>query len=334
MRILLIGVGYRGYTPLYARALSSLGHTVTTYIGLQQHDLKTRLRRLATVRLPNALGSQRDYLWSEQERFHGWLRRSRPAVDLALFANADRLANDDILHDLASRRIATAVWLLDEVGTLPTSRLDFRSFDYHATFSAPQAPILAARWGRPVDFVAQGFAPIEFSPRREPWASALVLGAPYPSRRAAVHALADASFLVTATGRAWAQHLESSAFIHVNGDVPLKESVAISSNARMCVNGHRDRQAGLSPRVFEIAAAGGVLVDDNPRSPEFFEPGVEMLMWSKPEEVAEHARRVQKDATAAASMGQRARRRVVAEHSIDKRFVQLLNGWGFTGVGA
>ena len=328
MRILLVGVGYRGYTPLYAQALASLGHTVTTYVGLRQHDLKTRLHRLAAVRIPNAVGARRDYLWSEQARFHAWLRRTEPAVDLALFANADRLANDEILHDLASRRIPSAVWLLDDVGTLSTSRLDFRSFDFHATFSGAQRPVLEAQFGRPVHYVAQGFAPIVFHPRRQPWVSALVLGAPYPSRRAAVQTLEDAEFPVEVAGRAWSRHLSASGLVHLHGDVSLEDSVGMSSNARLCVNGHRDREAGVSPRVFEIAAAGGVLVDDNPRTPEFFEPGAEMLSWSEPSEITESAQRLRRDRSAAAAMGQRARRRVLAEHTIDKRFVQLLNGWG------
>jgi len=280
MRILLVGIGYRGYTPFYAQALRGLGHEVTTYVGTLQYDMLTRLHRLARVRIPSLLGVEREYSWSDQQRFLAWFRRTRPRVDLVLFANSDRLTTDETLQEMTDAGIPTGIWLLDDVELPVTAGVDFRLFAYHATFSAVQAPRLSEVWGREFLYVPQGFAPIPFQAATASWNSGLVLGNAYPSRRAAAEALLQAGYAVDVVGRTWPHHVTSSNALTIHKDVTLAQSLTMSSNSRICANGHRSTDAGVGPRVFEIAAAAGVLIDDNPRSPDFFEPDREMLTWA------------------------------------------------------
>jgi spore maturation protein CgeB len=328
LRILLVGIGYRGYPQTYAHALRTLGHEVELYIGLRQYHLATRLHRLARVTIPNIVGAQRNYLHSEQARFRAFVSRSRSRHDLVLFANADRLATDAIVSDLASRGGVVGLWLLDDVGTIATSDLDFRSFDRLASFNESQAAELSSELGRKIDFVPQGFAPITPDPRA-PWSPwPLIVGAPYPSRREAALSILGAGVPIEVVGRRWPKWVEAADDLRITGDVTLERSVAMSGGGRICVNGHRSPDTGVSPRVFEVGGAGGVIVTDNVQAPRFFEPNVEMLSWSEPAEAADHVQRIIREPRRGAALARRAQARVSAEHTIAHRFRSLLGGWG------
>lgn len=328
MRVLLIGIGYRGYTETYERALAGLGHDVTTYVGLRQYDWPTRLHRALTVRLPRLIGVRRDYLWSEQSRFRRSLRQASGRFDLALFVNADRLANDEILDELRAHASASGVWLLDDFDTIPRFGLDFSSFDHRASFNPVEAESLTGSLGIPFDYVPQGFAPIAGTgapASRRP----LIVGAPYPSRRAAVSSLTGAGIDVEVVGDLWPRWVPASPAIRCTRDVTLSASVGMSGEGRICVNGHRSAGTGVSPRVFEIGGAGGVIVTDGTHVPEFYEPEREMIHWSDADELGDRVQRLLRDAPRAQAMAERARRRTLSEHTIAHRLQSLLAGWGF-----
>ncbi len=75
----------------------------------------------------------------------------------------------------------------------------------------------------------------------------------------------------------------------MTGDVPLPKSLALSANGCICVNAHRSVHTGVSPRVFEIGGAGGLIVTDNMYAEEFFDLGSEALHWVDPETAVDHA---------------------------------------------
>lgn len=330
MHILLVTIGYRGYGPLYSDALAALGHEVTTFVGLRQRHLPTRLRRVVRVRIPAALGIERDYLWSEQSRLRSFLRWNKARYDLVLFANSSQLADDAMLAEVSERGMRSALWMLDDVDTVKTSGLDLRSFEYLASFNGIECAELNRMWGRQVLFVPQGFASIPFVPSGEVTSRILLIGAPYPSRRAAVRSLLSAGLDVDLVGSTWSSYEREDRHLRMSADVSLSDSLSMSAGGRTCVNGHRSPTTGVSPRVFEIGGAGGLIVSDNVNAPEFFEPGVEMLHWSEPDQAADHALRARQDARFAASIALRGHRRTLAEHTLDKRFAALLAGWGFS----
>jgi spore maturation protein CgeB len=111
------------------------------------------------------------------------------------------------------------------------------------------------------------------------------------------------------------------------GHVYTHQHNAFNCTPRMVLNVSRDSMAatGFSPatRVFEAAGAGACLITDAWEGIALFvEPGTEVLVAHDGEEVADHLERI--DAKIAASIGARARRRVLAEHTYDHRAAQVL----------
>ncbi len=110
------------------------------------------------------------------------------------------------------------------------------------------------------------------------------------------------------------------------GHVPTALHNRLNCGARLVLNVNRQAMAdyGYSPptRVFEAAGAGACIVTDRWEGVEtFLEPGKEVLVAANPEEVASFVRGVT-DAEAA-SIGERARARVLAQHTYQRRGEQL-----------
>ncbi len=122
------------------------------------------------------------------------------------------------------------------------------------------------------------------------------------------------------------------------GDLPLPPNVGylghvetglhnrLNSSARLVLNVNRQSMAdyGFSPptRIFEAAGAGACLVTDRWEGIErFLTPGTEVLVASDPQEVASFVTSVAPGE--AASIGRRARARLLSEHTYRHRGRQL-----------
>ncbi|MGE5619116.1 MAG: glycosyltransferase [Sphingomonadaceae bacterium] len=110
------------------------------------------------------------------------------------------------------------------------------------------------------------------------------------------------------------------------GHVPTGMHNLLNCSARLVLNVNRQAMAdyGFSPptRVFEAAGAGACLVTDRWTGIEhFLTPGAEVLVASGPEEVAALVSTV--DTDRAAAIGLAARRRILADHTYDRRAIQL-----------
>jgi len=94
---------------------------------------------------------------------------------------------------------------------------------------------------------------------------------------------------------------------------------------------------GYAGRVVEAMAAGRPVISweipDRPRNRSLFENGKEILLFdeSKPEELANHTRRVQNDTDFARHVAENALQKVRVFHTIEERIQQVL-GWIGTGV--
>jgi hypothetical protein len=330
MRILLVTMGYRGYSQYYSDALGQLGHDVTTYVGMKQWDLETRIRRVLEVRIPNAVGARRHYLWSEQRRFQRYLHRNRGPFDLYLFVNAHSLVTDATMTDISATGRPSGLWLLDDLQLTQTDDLAITSFDHFATFGRLEAEQLSEQTGRPWLYVPQGFAPIEQMNAAGTSERVIVLGSPTGRRQAAASALIAGDIDVHLIGRTWSDFHSPSDRVLMTRDVPLPESLTLSANACVCVNAHRSVHTGVSPRVFEIGASGGLIITDNMYADEFFDIGSEALHWVDSDTAVDHAQRALRDRAAAARIAERGQRRVQLEHTLDRRFAALLTGWGLS----
>lgn len=132
-------------------------------------------------------------------------------------------------------------------------------------------------------------------------------------------AMPEASFLLGGAG--W----EDAAVppnVRRLGHVPTALHNALNCSARAVLNVNRDGMArtGFSPptRIFEAAGAGACIVTDAwPGIEAFLEPGREILVADDGDAVIEHLRRLTPER--AQTIGDSARRRVLAEHSYTQR---------------
>jgi spore maturation protein CgeB len=126
-------------------------------------------------------------------------------------------------------------------------------------------------------------------------------------------------------GNGWADR-EMPPNVRYVGHVYTRDHNAFNCTPRLVLNISRDSMAryGFSPatRVFEAAGAGACLITDAWEGiDQFLDPGEEVLVAHDGEDVAAHVRAV--DGSRAARIGAAARRRVLAEHTYDRRASQL-----------
>jgi spore maturation protein CgeB len=110
------------------------------------------------------------------------------------------------------------------------------------------------------------------------------------------------------------------------GHVYTRDHNALNSTARTVLNVNRESMAryGASPptRIFEAAGAAACIVTDAWDGIEkFLEPGSEILVAADGAEVAGHVEVL--DEPRARSIGEAARRHVLAEHTYDHRAVEV-----------
>jgi spore maturation protein CgeB len=110
------------------------------------------------------------------------------------------------------------------------------------------------------------------------------------------------------------------------GHVYTRDHNAFNATPRTVLNVSRESMAryGFSPptRVFEAAGAGACLITDAWEGIELFlEPGSEVMVAHDGREVAAHLEGL--DAADARAMGQRARRRIMDQHTYDRRAAQV-----------
>lgn len=109
--------------------------------------------------------------------------------------------------------------------------------------------------------------------------------------------------------------------VHYSRELPLVyNGTAVNMNATSF-----QMNSAVNQRVFDVAASGGFLLTDRQGDMErFFEPGTEAVCYESPEEAASLAAHYLKNATGRRKVAERARRRVLAEHTYEKRMETLV----------
>jgi spore maturation protein CgeB len=158
------------------------------------------------------------------------------------------------------------------------------------------------------------------------------LGNRLPDREARVHRFffdaarraLDKTFLLGGAG--WDDHVPGN--VRRIGHVSTNDHNAFNCSVRLALNVNRDSMArfGWSPptRVFEAAGAGACLVVDAWEGiEEFLEPQREVLVAHNGADVAEFVESI--DADLARAIGERARMRILAQHTYAQRARQVEN---------
>jgi spore maturation protein CgeB len=139
----------------------------------------------------------------------------------------------------------------------------------------------------------------------------------------AAHRLPDRTFLLGGNG--WDDKAMPGNIERI-GHLGTGEHNAFNGSPLAVLNVARDSMAevGFSPatRVFEAAGAGGCLITDAWEGLELFlEPGEEVLVARDGQDVAEHL--IGLTVERARQIGEAARRRVLAEHTYERRAIEV-----------
>ena len=147
---------------------------------------------------------------------------------------------------------------------------------------------------------------------------------PTQRRRAVVDALTSPIALY---GPTWAPSPGVTHDVHP-GRVANHRLRGLYASHAMALNIRNEHHvlAGLNQRNFEPCAVGAALITDAQADLErCFEPGVEVLAWRNTDELNAHHERLLRAPGEAAAIGQRGRRRVLAEHTYARR-LEVLTG--------
>ena len=136
--------------------------------------------------------------------------------------------------------------------------------------------------------------------------------------------LAEETFLLGGNG--WDASCGAPANVRLLGHVYSRDHNAFNCTPRAVLNVNRESMAryGASPptRIFEAAGAGACILSDRWTGIDhFLTPGVEILVADSGEDVAGHLERL--DEKAARSIGEAARKRVLAEHTYALRAAEV-----------
>jgi spore maturation protein CgeB len=320
---------YRGIV----RALAARGHHVTFY----EPDAYDRQSHRDIDDPPWA--EVVVYSGTNQSDMYRMLERARTA-DIVVKASGVGVWDDALEEGVAAMRRTRIFWDVDAPATLDRLRRDPRD-PFHALIPKYDA-ILTYGGGPPIvkGYLALGAktcVPIynaldpstHFRVAPHPnWTSDLTLLANrLPDREARVgefflrpaRLLKDRTFILGGNG--WtAEELPSN--VRAVGHVYTADHNTANASALAVLNVARDSMAacGHSPatRVFEAAGAGACLLTDAWEGIEaFLEPGREILVAQDGDSVARHLREL--DASRAQTIGEAARRRVLAHHTYAKR---------------
>lgn len=332
MRILLCTIDLHGYDDAYFKAVSSLGFQVDLYTGLRRYNLATRARRVAAVKVPNMFGARRDRNYAERQIFRRWVLDQDLRGNLVLFVNGHQLATSDLLEEIKRAGAKTALWLLDEVNTLPTQDLDFGHFDFLASFHPGDAKSLQRSTGQCL-FVPQGFDDSLDGRigRAGHLTSLLFIASPGERRQSVVRELTRANVPLELVGQYWPQVMSDSESVKIAPrDVDRLEAHYMYTNSRPCLNIHNTPNSGVNPRTFEVAGAGGLLISDNIAVEEFFDAESEALTWTEAGQVADYAERIGTDHEWVRRIAEAGMRRARSDHSLRSRFAGMFDEWGIS----
>lgn len=330
-RVLVVTPGFHGYGASIGRALERRGFDVEVYV---YDAVPTAEKAWNKVRyeLPARLRSSEGELSGERatRRAIGRLHEARP--DLVLTIRGDILGYE-YWQEAASSGRHSVLWLYDELRRMRFNVDQLSGFTAIASYSALDTAAMRRR-GIPAQHLPNGFDPT-IAPEGS-WAAEPVtfIGARYPVREQALQHLADHGVPVMAYGRFWSQHpmdklrtwrLTSPSFPS-GRDTTLAQAYGIMRDSAGTLNIHRD-QDGFTMRTFEACGVGAVQIIDRDDVADLYDPGTEVLVYHGLDELDDICRRVLADQSRMRDLRQRAKRRTLAEHTLDSRVPVIEEMW-------
>lgn len=339
LRVLVVPPFYGGSLPVarsVERCLKTLGHVVgwfdsPAFFGGYEALKAQGLARERLEQLENA------YLQTVSQAVLAKVERFAPDLVLAL---AQAPLSRQALKRLKSLGVPSVMWFVEDFRVFPYWRAYAPLYDAFAVIQKePFFSELAAVGQTNVLYLPLAadpavHRPLELSPAERARFGAEVgfMGAGYPNRRVAFRSLADRDLAI------WGTEWEDEPLLAPKLKAPGKrltvdEYVAVFNATKINLNLHSSVHADpvvsggdfVNPRTFELAACGAFqLVDARTLLPELFAPD-ELAVFSDLAELRSLielwlARPEERRNTA-----ERARKRVLAEHSYAHRLAVLLD---------
>ena len=338
LRILVVLPMYGGSLPIgryCARALTELGHTVRVFeapalypafTGLSGLDLTPARKAPLETAFLQVVGQA---IWAQAEEL-------QPELVLAL---AQAPMSRNLLQRFRRAGVRTAMWFVE----------DYRLFTYWQSFAPlydffaviQKEPFLSelAAIGQPhalylpLAALPEFHRPLQLSAaeQREYGSDIAFLGAGYPNRRVAFRPLAGRDFKIW--GSDWEGETLLASHIQRGGSrIGEEESVKIYNAAKVNLNLHSSVSAKelvshgdfVNPRTFELAAMGAFqLVDRRSLMDGLFGPD-ELATFESPEEFYRKIDYFLAHPEEREAYARRARERVLAEHTYERRMQTLL----------
>ena len=338
LRILVVLPMYGGSLPIgryCARALTDLGHTVRVFEAPALYPAFTGLGKLDLA--PARKGPlEAAFLQVVAQAIWAQAEELAPQLVLAL---AQAPMSRNLLQRFRRAGVRTAMWFVE----------DYRLFTYWQTYAPlydffaviQKEPFLSelAAIGQPhalylpLAALPDFHRPLALSPdeQREYGSDIAFLGAGYPNRRIAFRPLAGRDFKI------WGSDWEGEPLLARNiqrggARIGEEESVKIYNAAKVNLNLHSSVSARelvshgdfVNPRTFELAAMGAFqLVDRRSLMDGLFGPD-ELATFDTPEEFYRQIDHFLAHPEEREAYARRARERVLAEHTYERRMRTLL----------
>lgn len=334
-RLLVVTPSFHGYGQSIGEALRRRGHDVVVH----EYDAAPRAEKIWNKlrhELPAKLRGAQDHLSTEVVTARAVNRLRQVDPDLVLTVRGDVLG-PDYWQAIGERGGAgggrAVVWLYDELRRMALDVDAVSQVATVATYSRGDTTTLVERG------IDAHHVPLAHDRSLRPESTAprgviSFVGARFPARQEALDTLVAHGIPTLAHGRDWSGHPVdrlrtwrlSTPGIPAGRDVPLAQAYGIMAGSAATLNIHGD-QDGFTMRTFEACGIGAVQIVDRDDVDEFYEPGTEVLVQHSPAELVEIARRVLADRTRMAAMREAARRRTMAEHTLDHRVAVLDTLW-------
>jgi spore maturation protein CgeB len=331
VKVLVVSPAFHGYHSAISAALAARGHEVTTHVYDDHGGVVGRAWHQLRHQLPHRVGagSLRRLAQVETAQSAAVVAQVRPHA--VLVVKGDGLGEQ---FWAALEGVPRITWLYDELRRTRWTVGRLARVGPLATYSALDAADLDAA-GLDVQHVPLAFdhrlVPAPTTRRDQP---ITFVGARYPTRERVLTALDDEGLPVRAYGRDWSPHpvdrlrtwRVGAPSIPAGRDVSRAEAYDLMTASVATLNLHGD-QDGFTMRTFEAAGTGAVELVDRADLGGLYDPGVEVLPWSTPEELVELCRRALGDARWTDAIRVAARTRTLAEHTFDHRVANLEGAW-------
>ncbi len=330
-RVLVLSPVFHGYWRPIAAAFESIGHHVDVCRYDELPTAADKARNKVRLELPRRWGvdTTSALVAQHSDRVIDALRSTRP--DLVLVIKGDTF--DDRVAQAASEVGArTFLWLYDELRRTRHTDTTLAPYEAVTTYSRLDAAEFARR-GLTTLHVANAFDPAA-TPQPIHGNAVVFVGARYPNRTTALAGLAAAGVPVHAYGRDWSRHPIDRArtmtwwrpAVPSSRDIPRELGYALMAGAPAALNMHHD-QDGFTMRTFEASGVGGVQLIDRGDVDEFYEPGIEVAVFTSHDELVELARRAVADDRWGDALRAAAVRRTLAEHTFAHRARRFATLW-------